>query len=86
MPIACRLCGCTENRACIEVTHAGGCGCSWVPGDEDLCTACERAWAVLRELTCNGTALPLEALERGRVAAKAHRLELELRHFGCIAA
>lgn len=30
---ACRGCGCTDDQACAE-------GCSWVPGDPDLCTAC----------------------------------------------
>lgn len=32
----CRLCGCTEDRACLD---EGDLPCGWV-GNEDLCTAC----------------------------------------------
>jgi hypothetical protein len=33
----CRVCGCTDNRACVDA--ATGDACYWV--DKDLCSACE---------------------------------------------
>lgn len=35
--IACRLCGCTEDRACVDLRDGGG--CHWV-NDSDLCSKC----------------------------------------------
>lgn len=32
---SCRVCGCTENRACL---HKDGTPCGWV--DDDICTVC----------------------------------------------
>lgn len=34
--LACRGCGCTEDRACDG-------GCYWTPGEKDLCSACKAA-------------------------------------------
>lgn len=36
---ACRVCGCTEDRACLD--EATGFGCHWV--EDDLCNVCQRA-------------------------------------------
>lgn len=33
---ACRVCGCTQDRACL---HTDGMPCGWV-SDEDVCTVC----------------------------------------------
>jgi len=35
-PRTCRVCGCTEDNACV--TEDGP--CHWWPGDGDLCSAC----------------------------------------------
>ncbi len=35
--IACRLCGCTEDRACVDIRSGGR--CHWV-NDSDLCSKC----------------------------------------------
>jgi hypothetical protein len=37
--VACRGCGCTDERACPG-------GCEWVPGGADLCSRCELAESV----------------------------------------
>lgn len=37
----CRVCSCTETRACNPP-------CSWVPGELDLCSTCEATALVLR--------------------------------------
>ena len=34
----CRMCGCTENRACLDNGHP----CAWADEEETLCSACER--------------------------------------------
>ncbi len=35
--VACRLCGCTEDRACVDIRSGGR--CHWV-NDSDLCSKC----------------------------------------------
>lgn len=35
---ACRMCGCTEQRACVRTTPDGTWRCRWVA--PDLCSAC----------------------------------------------
>ena len=34
----CRMCGCTEERACVDVW---GDACSWSLADPSICTFCE---------------------------------------------
>jgi hypothetical protein len=36
---SCRVCGCTEDRACIDVDRMP---CSWANRDRDLCSKCAR--------------------------------------------
>ena len=36
----CRLCGCTDDNACIEPALYGGGTCCWI--EPDLCSACAR--------------------------------------------
>ncbi len=38
-PQACRVCGCTEDRACFDVKHGP---CWWV--EVDLCSHCKAGW------------------------------------------
>lgn len=40
--MACRVCGCTETRACKT-------RCGWEPGELDLCTVCGEAIRALRK-------------------------------------
>jgi len=35
----CRVCGCTERNACVSNGEA----CYWLPGRDDLCSACKSA-------------------------------------------
>lgn len=52
---ACRVCGCTEGRACLIQNKTGttSVGCSWVPvedGSRPLCNACAGTAADLAEV------------------------------------
>lgn len=38
----CRVCGCTDVQACCPP-------CGWVPGEYDLCTACDHAAETIAE-------------------------------------
>lgn len=57
LPKRCRLCGCTQNRACLT---AAGTPCAWVRDMNgellDLCTACDEGLK----------ALPTDAIARPR--------------------
>lgn len=59
---ACRVCGCTEDRACVVVSPNGlnAHPCSWAktePGSPPLCTACAGTDADMAEALKRGTKL-----------------------------
>lgn len=52
----CRMCGCTDDRACQG-------GCSWVNKEHDLCSVCDRvAWRMSAKHGRAAAAVPLYAL------------------------
>lgn len=55
---ACRVCGCTDARAC-----AGG--CAWV--DEDTCSACDPAPRAGDQVTVGIETREVEGVKHGRV-------------------
>lgn len=37
----CRVCGCTDDRACLVLEYSGAVGpCSWADAEGTLCSAC----------------------------------------------
>lgn len=59
----CRVCGCTDERAC-----AGG--CSWVDGD--ICSGCFRVAEALREWMESANRASWAALRREVMPPRAH--------------
>ena len=53
----CRVCGCTEERACFPP-------CSWEPGQADLCTSCADTVYAVGEWLQNAVRPSFAALKR----------------------
>lgn len=50
---SCRVCGCTEERACVD---AWGDACSWSDTDPSICTFCEEGVACEKGGSAEGRA------------------------------